>query len=301
MKLTKLFLALACALSTAPAHAVLFSIDATSPSTVAISPADVLSPGPVGGPPVVAIPFGATGLKLLPGDDVSAIAFPVHTEPAPVFFSVDRLALGAPSPAPSVITEAAVGQAAGDIYIPPVAFTNTLVINQSALGLLPPAVPGVPVPPPIDNVDALEMIHPAMPSAAGLLYALAPGSPTLGAIGATAGDILTTTASGPIIAIPFASMGLVPADVVDGLVVLAGTPAVVFFSLAPGSPSLVAPLTAGDVLIPGPTTFVSAPMLGLVPPGDNVDAISAVPEAHRFVLMLAGLGALLIALRMQRR
>lgn len=283
----------------APVHALtLFSIDATSPSTAFVSPADILSPGPIGGPPGVAIPFMALGL--VPGDDVDAISY-ILPRALPVYFSVDRATVGAPGLfPPNVFTEASVGQAAGDIYIglPPSSSGNTLATNQDLLGLLPPFPPALPATSHTDNLDALEELPGGLaPTPTGLLYSLAPGSPTLVTFGYSPADILTTVAGVPSVYLAAATLFLVPTDDVDGLMVGPGVPATlgIAFSLAPGSPSLGMALSPADILGAGPggpVPILPASALGLGLPGaaDNVNAIAAVPEPETWVMLLAGLG-----------
>ena len=283
-----------------PAHALtLFSIDAASPSAAFVSPADILSPGPIGGPPGVAIPFLALGL--VTGDDIDAISY-FLPRALPIHFSVDRATVGVPGPfPPNVFTEAPFGQAAGDIYVGPMP-GNTLATNQDLLGLIPaiPPATSVPAPPtlPIDNLDALEELPGGLvPAPAGLLYSLAPGSPTLLAFGYSAADILTTVGGVPSIHLAAAALSLTPADDLDGLMVGAGVPAPlgIAFSLAPGSPSLGVALSPADILGIGagaPIVLLPASALGLGAPGvaDNVNAITAVPEPETWVMLIAGMG-----------
>jgi hypothetical protein len=301
-------LALAC-FSTLPAKAAppLFSLDPLSPTIVVggITAADLLTPGPLGGPPVVAIP--AVTMGLLPGDDISAISYFSPTS-GPIHFTVDRLAVGLPvGVPPDVSSEAASGQAAGDIFVQVLPLgVNTLATNQSALGLLPAVPPGPPVPPPIDHVDAIDLKAPAAPTPLGLVYTLAPGSPTLAANpGWSPADLLSSLPIGaggwtPTLAAPAGQLGLLPGDVVDGLefFIPGGLgPLVPLFSLAPGSPSLaIVGATAGDILVPaqpgGPIgIFMPHLALGLAPI-DNLAGIAMVPEPGTWAQLGAGLALL---------
>jgi len=321
MKQTLKPLTLAAALGmaitlTSPAAqaATYFSIDAASPSVglFGILPGSILTPGPIGGPPTVFLPAAALGL--LPGDELDALAFPALTGfAAPTHGSVDRLSVGIPGLPPDVASEAAAGQAAGDIFASAGLGTNSLATNQDALGLLPPipaGVPNGPPPVPIDNLDALEYApagFPIVPGPLGLHFSLAVGSPTLLATGFSAADILFWSGVGlpPGLFLAGGALGLVPGDDLDALVYLGVMPA---FSLAPGSPSLLPTLlnpagfSAADILGPGVVPVVLAPAgaLGLAP-GDNVDAMAAVPEPETYAMMLAGLGLLGVMTRLRRR
>lgn len=288
------------ALGPPPGHAAppvpFFSIDKASPSVGLVSPADILAPGPVGGPPVVAVSLFALGLTI--DDELDALAFVPSFYGSDPHFSVDRLSVGLPGGPlpPDVSTEAAAGQAAGDVFSTSFASPgiNTLAINQDALGLIPPTFPGVVTPAgtAIDNVDALEYAPAGFIPLPGVtVFSLAAGSPTLTAIVAGPQDILVWTGTGPpAVLMPGAALGLVPGDDLDALAFVAGGP---FFSLAPGSPSLVlAGVSAADMLAPGLSVAVPAGALGLAA-ADNMDALTAaIPEPETYAMMLAGLLAM---------
>ena len=153
-RLCSVALALSVALSGGAAHALtLFSTDGTSPGGP--SDSDIFSPGGIGGPPVTAISDGALGIEVPGTVELDAMTFgaPAVT----MFFSVDRSSVGVPGAPPDVFSEAAVGQAAADVYTTGLGGTNILFINQDVLGLLPPIPAGVPAVPPIDNLDALDL------------------------------------------------------------------------------------------------------------------------------------------------
>jgi hypothetical protein len=281
------------------AHAVpFFSVDGVSPSVVlpGVNASALLAPGPVGGPPVVAIPAFVLGLVGPPVDDLDAITgaaagsgpfWPIGV----LHLSVDRFSPGTPPPpAPDVASEALVGQQAGDIYTVGVLPLQSLAWNQAILGLLPAVLPGIPVLPPIDDVDALDLAFVPAPPA---FMSMALGHFYLGLSGfvGCGADLFFPGFGGPVPVLPFGALGLLAcADDIDAL---QSDPATggFYFSLTPGSPSLLpgSPLlgcalgcTAADIFVwPGiaPSALaIPAAALGLGPL-DNVDAIASAPMA----------------------
>lgn len=127
------------------------------------------------------------------------------------------------------------GSGASGAYIffsPPVvgySVAPALYASDLALGLSPG-----------DDIDALSIIEDgALGFTAGdsIYFSLTPGSPTLGAIGASPGDVLVTTTAGvPSVAIGATSIGLAPGDDLDALYVFTvpepSTMAIVTFVLA---------------------------------------------------------------------
>jgi hypothetical protein len=210
-------------------------------------------------------------------------------------------------------------QAAGDIFVtfdpfgcPPTTYpggvsTQVLDGDGAALGAPLTCYTGLglgftealasPGPPVVDNLADFDWAPPGR----GYLYcwgvSLAPGSPTLlGANpllpgGAGPSDILQVCPSAPFIGGPTltaANLGLIAGplgcappvcDDIDALILSGG---VVFFSLAPGSPTLaIGPTSAADVFggypfftAPPPVAF-SAAQLGLTP-ADDVDGLESV-------------------------
>lgn len=274
--------------------------------------ADVLNPAVVPGAPpmplpVIGIPAAALGLG--PGDVVNSISFGVGPAgPAfglQVLFSVDGAAGGLPgAPPPAhVACEAAAGQALGDVFLsqpfgPALPLLNVQTLDgdgvasafcggavASGLGVIEPGAP--------DDLIALEACSEGFVYSGGVLtapvyFTLAPGSPTLFAVGATTADILMAPPPGGaafvfLLGGPLGLIGGPPGcappvcDEIDGVEVLAGGPAALF-SLSPGSPSLgICGLLPGDIFL-GPAPPCAAPVipsgiLGLLPP-DNVDAIA---------------------------
>ena len=142
-----------------------FAIDPASPSIDGnITPDDVLRTGP-------AVLQQGTGLALQDDffsgffDNLNALSYgqdPVTRPPPgrdlPIYFSVDRVAVGVPGSA--VHTEAAPGseEAAGDVFVtsfPGVSGTNNQFIDEEALGLVPGFFG--------DDLDALELDSYASP------------------------------------------------------------------------------------------------------------------------------------------
>lgn len=294
-----------------------FTLSPPAPSLAIIpaTAADVLEPAipPVPGPmppPIIDIPFAALGL--VPGDIINSLSYGILPPgPGPgvkVLFSVDTGTLGIPfaPPPANVSCEAGAGaQAHGDVFLsqpfgPPLPFPNVLALDGNGLadspcgppplpglGLIEPAVP--------DNLIGLEMCPSSFVFAGGALVApvyftLAPGSPTLLALGATAGDILVAVPPGflpPVIVVPAALLGLVggppgcgpPAcDEIDALDLLPGG-GFAILSLAPASPSTFgcgfspADLVSSGVF-GGCGLILPALLLGLGLPPDNVDAVA---------------------------
>lgn len=129
---------------------VTFSIDPASPSVDGnVTPDDVLAPGPV-----VAIPGTTLGLQedFFSGlfDNLNALSYGQDPMAPPVFFSVDRLAVGLPGSAVNEQAQPGVEEAAGDVYraIPPIG-SNVLHIDEEELGLIPGFFG--------DDLDAVEL------------------------------------------------------------------------------------------------------------------------------------------------
>jgi hypothetical protein len=247
---------------------------------------------------VVVIPDQNLGIQVPGNVDLDAVTY--QYEPITLFFSVERAAVGAPGTA--VAGQAAVGQAAGDIYTTNLAGANTLVYNQDVLSLSPNIPAGqLYVPPPqIDDLDALDLAHsdpvaqptPGMPPPQFTLIA---GN----VFGVSGADILVAgpaPAGPPIVWVPEANLGLGtlgPGDDIDGLHY---DGIGYFFSLTPGSPSLAAGVCGGtsaaDIFYSAGggacVLWNPAPALGLLVT-DDVDAISFVPEPS--TLLLVGFGA----------
>src|SRR5262249_45088271 len=135
---------------------------------------------------------------------------------------------------------------------------NTRFIDGDGLPLAAP--PALGLVEPGDDITALAGCKlPPIGSSASTWITLGPGSPTLTAIGATPADVLAVGYGylyAPSVWIPAAYLGLGPGDVIDALAydfAFSGGYGRVMFSLAPGSPTLLA-IGAGpeDVLIANP-------------------------------------------------
>jgi len=265
-----------------------FSVDQFS-QIGAVGNSDVLLPGPVGGPPVVALPAATGGLSGGALDELDAFSWGAPADIG-VFFSVDRAtdAFQTGQAPLDVYSQALInfqnaGQAAGDIFM--TSFTGSRVVyNQDVLGLIPaiPALPtgygGLP-----DNLDSLDLY----PVGTGLVQAGVPdvvfsvdSGNTYGLSGADLLDITSTTTGIP--AVGFSALGLTFADDVDALHV-DGSTGDIYFSLVPQSPSLVASgYSAASVLISQGSgsfsLFAPAASLGLLTT-DNVDALAFLPLA----------------------
>ena len=266
------------------AAAASFTLAPGSPSLFTgpgFTPSDIfVTPGPVGGPPTLAVPGAAMGLA--PHDNIDAMAFgPILTMIA-YSFSVDPFAIGAAGSAVGI--ESSVAQQAGDVYTSFGAGMNTLATNQDLAGLVPPVPSGIPGGAPfIDDIDSLEANSPTLLGpATPLIFSVDPFSPLLGAFPGTGPADLFVTAPGgtPVPFIPAAVLGLLPGDDIDALMfdITATSGLAPVFSLAPGSPTLaLLGFSEGDLLIAGPGLFMSATSLGLLPLADNLNAATFVP------------------------
>lgn len=294
-----------------------FTLAPGSPTlgVVGATAADVLEaaapPGP-GTPsaPVIGIPGAALGL--VPGDVVAGLSFGL---PGPlgfptslrVNFSVSPATVGAASSTlqPHVTCEAAGLEAEADVFFCSVFVSgppNVQVLDGDGvsggscpgsaafgLGLIDPPAPGG------DDLTGLEACPASYVFSGGALVrpvylALAPGSPTLGVVGATAGDILRASPPGfgvPTVAVTAGALGLVggapgcgpPAcDAVDAIEV--GATLLSAYSLAPGSPSLAlcgispADWRTGPSAPCGSIFGQTAAALGLLA-SDDIDALAA--------------------------
>ncbi len=158
------------------------------------------------------------------------------------------------------------------------------------------------VPPPPLTFPAIGLVEPAddinsadgcssaylfdLPSSPNppILFTLAPGSPTLVTLGATANDVLTSAPGGsPGIAFSgITDFGLVAGDVIDALAAdlnSSSPTGTILFSLAAGSPSLAAfPALPSDIFASGSgagafgLTGLGGAAAGLLP-ADDVDAL----------------------------
>jgi hypothetical protein len=248
---------LACALLAAgdanAAGAPGFLLDSGSPtgSAIGAAPGEILQPAapPAPGPglPLPIRSFDLPALGLVSGDVPLALSFGLDAVPAgTLHFSVDRGSSGIGGLFPPDVDSEVGGGAAGDVYrsfFPP---SHTLVLDGDGLGGTPaPDGLGLDEGGPIDDLVGLELCHPHAvdPDGDGALdapvfFSLAPGSPSLATLGVTSADILQTTGGTPSLWTSGASLGLQSGDVIDAL---ATDQTAIYFSLAPGSPSLLGP------------------------------------------------------------
>lgn len=236
-------------------------LDPGSPTLVEIGAAagELLSPSVPPGPgplpePIRSVSLAALGL--VPGDVPNALTFGLDAIPNGVlFFGVDRSAAGIGGLFPPDVNSERMSGAAGDIYrsnFPP---NHTLVLDGNGLN-------GSPLPPglgldedgsPIDLLLGFSMcaVTAVDPEADGVLdapvyFALESGSPSLAALSAGPQDILRSRVGVSGSATLWrlgSSLGLVVGDVIDAL---ATDGSVVYFSLAPGSPTLLGPDGVAD-------------------------------------------------------
>jgi hypothetical protein len=232
------------------------ALDPTSPTLTGIAaeagevlnPAAPPAPGPLA-PPVRSFTLEALGL--VAGDVPTTLSFGFDAIPSGVFFfSVDRAARGVGGLFPPDVDSERASGAAGDVYrsfFPP---NHTLVLDGDGEGGSPPP-DGLGLDedgPSIDDLVGLDMCAAAAadPDADGVLdapvyFTLAAGSPSLGSLGAGPHDILRSRVGATGSATLWMSgstLGLVSGDAIDAL---ATDESAVYFSLAPGSPTLLGP------------------------------------------------------------
>jgi len=294
---------------------VRFSLDSASPSTsINITPADVLLPGPV-----VDIPGRSLGLQENfpsgPYDSLADFSFGRDPIQGPLYFSVDRVSVGLPGTAVFAQAQPGVASAAGDVFqaLPPVG-GNSLFIRGAQLGLAPGFFG--------DDLDGLELNAKPSPNtyfAIGRLSA----TNSFGA-GTLASDILVSAGNGQFtVYATNAMMGLQPNDGIDGLVLWSqnlgqvADPGIdmALFSVDPFSPDAFTEtglnyipcvpghMSPADVCFTNFTgsfsLWASAGALGLRP-DDNVDALATIPEPGGLVLLGGSLVAFGICRRRRR-
>jgi len=211
------------------------------------------SPGPLSAP-IRSVSLSALGL--VSGDVAGTLSFGLDAIPNGVLtFGVDRSARGIGGLFPPDVDSERMSGAAGDIYrsnFPP---NHTLVLDGNGLG-------GSPVRPglgldedgsSIDDVVGFSMCSVTTVDLDGdgvldapVYFSLAAGSPTLSTLGIEPRDILRSRVGSSGQATLWQSgsaLGLVVGDVIDALATDASN---VYFSLAPGSPTLLGPDGVAD-------------------------------------------------------
>lgn len=287
-----------------------FSIDPASPSINGdITPDDILIPGLAG--PTVFIQGSSLGLQddFFNGvyDNLDALSFGKDPITSPVYFSVDRLAVGLPGSAVNTQAQPGVESAAGDVYraLPPLG-SNVLAINEGSLGLIPGFFG--------DDLDGLELdtkdTSRTYFSIDSLSFSNGVGALTY------ANDIFlnsfgNTYASGEV------NIGLYPMDDLDALVlwdvyqpgILNPGIDMALFSLSTFSPNT---FTAGTgIYSPADILFTdfrgsfapwaSAESIGLRP-DDELNALDTVPEPSTILLMAVGfVGIVFYQYRLRRK
>lgn len=279
-------LALAVAAADADAGGPTMST-ATGSSATCGTPGQACVPGadvfevPLAAAPVVVDLL--TSFGLVAGDDVSSLSFGNRDLPgASIRFSVAPGAVGVAGAAPDVASEAAAGEEAADIFDAGTLAApapNALLVDGNGTITAPAgAFAATGLPEPSDDLDALVSIDLSKPTMLGatIYFTLAPGSPTLTALGASPAHVLQgVVGSGgpPAIHAAPGVLGLTVADAIDALAFDTSSGRFMF-SLAPGSPALGL-LGAGpaDILrAPGLAIHVPAAALGLGA-GDDIDAL----------------------------
>jgi len=288
-----------------------FSVGRDGPSR--LHPADLLgltpaSAGLSGQAPFVHIPCASLGLTADGCDDgsdgtqdnASALSYghDMAGEGLPqVFFSVAPGTQGAPGSAveqqhncppadPGFAPEAE-----SDVFTSFLDGANDIVFDGNGpIGSCTPAFPLglIEAATARDNVDALDMNDVSIVDQDGdgvperpVYFSLDAGSPSLGALGFSAGDVLMTVdGRPPTVFASAAQLGLRPGDEIDALCLretgdgVYGAQDVIYFALTPRSPSLAAVGAGpGDILAPGapPVLVARGSSLGLA----GTDALGA--------------------------
>lgn len=230
-----------------------FSLAPAGPSGLDAS--GVAAAGPGGTAATELVAASALGLSGAGSDDLNAMTSIGVGGYGLLHFSVSSGSAGVAFFSPDVASEATAGHAAADILLSRSPITvvgsvnphsyspSTVAWNQDLLGLLPAVAVGIPSTDPVDDIDALDLAYAAAAPAA---FALATGHSYLGASGSTGcgGDLFSPGVGSPTPLTAFGAIGLGScSDDVDALHIetAAGT---VWFSLAPGSPSL----SAGSII-----------------------------------------------------
>jgi PEP-CTERM motif len=297
MILLSLFLAMFIPVS---AGAVLidpkFAVDPASPSINGnITPDDVLVSGP-------ALHTPGTALGLIDDffsgvfDNLNALSYGQDPIKNPLYFSVDRVAVGLPGSDVNAQAQPGVEEAAGDVYrtLPP-SGDNKLVIDEQQLGLIPGFFG--------DDLDALELDSEPMPFTYFSVDFLSPTGDFTDILISTGNGIFGTFADGE------SDIGLDPLDDLDALVLLdRGTIGeldrgldLALFSISTFSPNALifgGSFSPADILFTDFTgnfsVWASASDIGLGQ-YDEVNAVDTViPEPSTLFLMASGLGALLL-------
>jgi hypothetical protein len=284
-----------------------FSVGRGGPS--GLSPADIFNLGPA-----VSIPCGGLGLALtgdcqvVAEDNVDALSYGrdftrLARQGKWLFFSVAPGSTGLGGTAVSGEAACSPPEAAADEFASAANGTNSQYYDGD--GAACDGNAGGPIglkeKPASDDLDALDEFPGPQIAYGGdggpgmVWFSLDPTSPSLGAIGpappASAGDILLAKANAGVAPVRWAtaaSLGLQANDDIDALCIKAGASPteqyrpgtdLVWFSLAPGSPTLGANgWSAADILRAAPLgVFRTAAQLGLNA-SDNLDALKCLIE-----------------------
>jgi len=292
------------AVSAAAAPNLTFSVDPASPSINGnLTPDDVLAPGPV-----VAIQGSSLGLadNFFAGNYDNLADFSYGRDPltGPLYFSVDRVAVGLPGSAVFSAAAPGVESAAADVFVsqPPTG-SNALAFSQVALGLAPGFFG--------DDVDGLSLLATQSPNVYFAVDRFSAAN-DFGS-GVLASNLLVSAGDGHFSVYATNSMmGLAAGDAIDGLVLwspatdLKGQAGVdkALFSVDPFSPDAFTSTGLNYIAcVPGHMSpadvcytdfsgtfslWIPAAGLGLRN-DDNLDAIATIPEPSASAVIAIGL------------
>ena len=285
-------------------HSVSFTVTANDPlAAQGVTPADILSAG--GNAVILCDDLGLLCVDPIASDAIGGLSYGqdfVSTEDLPIQFSVASGTLGLPGTAVRIEADCTLPEPQADVFATAGDGSNVQVLDGDGLACGANSGAGLYLDeePSSSDLSALdgEACILADPNCDGVpenpvFLTLAPGSPTLAALGAFPSDILMAGVDYvPLEWANHAALGLDAGDAIDALCVLDNGDGVygvgdqVLLSLAPGSPTLAAQsYSPADLLAPGspPSRRFTTASLGLQAT-DDVDAMMCASVSFKVYL-----------------